>query len=151
MFRGTHYLTLDDKGRVPMPAKFRQPLTESCGGELIVVPSLVSRCLWIFPLPEWEKIEERVSKLSSFDANAEHLKSVLIGYATDVTLDSHGRFLVQPEHRAYAQLGKQVALAGQGNKFALWDESAWRAQWEDLQQNRINLTALADKLADLGL
>ena len=124
MFRGVAQLNLDSKGRLAVPARFRDVLTERCGGQLVVTADS-DRCLLIYPLPDWEPIEQKLMSLSSFNARIRELQRRLVGYAEDVAMDASGRILVPPALREFAQLEKSAVLVGQGNKFELWNKEGW--------------------------
>ena len=124
MFRGVAQLNLDSKGRLAVPARFRDALAERCGGQLVLTAD-TDRCLLIYPLPEWEPIEQKLMSLSSFNARIRELQRRLVGYAEDVVMDATGRILVPPALRAFAQLEKNAVLVGQGNKFELWNKDSW--------------------------
>ncbi len=127
MFRGVAKLTLDGKGRLGIPAKYRDQLAMQCEGRLIVTAD-PSQCLLVYPLPEWEPIEKKLVALSSFNPQSRSLQRLLVGNAADVELDSAGRILVAPSLRDFAGLEKDVVLVGQGNKFELWDAARWDEQ-----------------------
>jgi len=91
----------------------------------VVTIDTESKCLLIYPLPEWEKVQEKISALSSFNKAARRIQRLLIGYATDVDVDSAGRLLISGPLREHAGLDKKVVLLGQGNKFELWSEELW--------------------------
>ena len=124
MFRGVAQLSLDSKGRLAVPSRFRDPLTERCAGQVVVTADS-DRCLLIYPLPEWEPIEQKLMSLSSFNPQIRELQRRVVGYAEDVVMDATGRILVPPALRQFAQLGKSVVLVGQGNKFELWNQDSW--------------------------
>ena len=126
VFRGVAQLNLDSKGRLAVPARFRDALTARCSGHLVVTADS-DRCLLIYPLPDWEPIEQKLMALSSFNAQIRELQRRLVGYAEDVVMDATGRILVPPALRNYAQLEKAVVLVGQGNKFELWNKDSWDA------------------------
>lgn len=131
MFRGVSTLTLDSKGRLAIPTKYRERLVEHCDGQMVLTVDR-DHCLLLYPLPEWEEIERKLVKLPSFNAQARRLQRLLIGHATEVELDGSGRILLSPELREFAGLDKTVVLIGQGNKFELWDQASWtvrRAEW----------------------
>lgn len=130
MFRGASKLTLDAKGRMAIPARYREALHDQASNQLVITVNPSDPALWIFPLPEWEKAQVQLMELSSFQLESRRLKQLLMGYATDVTLDSHGRMLLTPELREYAGLDKQVMLVGQTHRFELWDEQAWHATFK---------------------
>ena len=128
MFRGFSSVSLDSKGRLAIPSRFRERLMEIAGGCLVQTLNPLDRSLWLYPLPEWDLIEEKLAVLSDFDRQSRRSKQMMRGYATDCQLDSHGRILVPAELRAYAQLDKQVIILGQGNKFEIWDRGTWEEQ-----------------------
>ncbi|NCA91064.1 MAG: transcriptional regulator MraZ [Gammaproteobacteria bacterium] len=137
MFRGVSTLSLDAKGRLAMPARYREQLQACCAAHLVVTID-TDRCLLIYPEPNWREIERKLEKLPSFNPTARKLQRLYIGHAHDVDMDSQGRVQLPPELRQFANLDKRVALIGQSNKFELWDEDTWvarRDQWlneEDL-------------------
>ena len=129
-FRGASNLSLDAKGRIVLPARYRERLLEICHRELIVTIDTEQPCLLIYPLPEWELIEEKIEALPSFNPATRRIQRLLIGHATEVEVDGNGRMLISNPLREYAQLGKKVVLIGQGKKFELWDEAIWSQRME---------------------
>ena len=124
-FRGVSNLSLDTKGRIVLPARYRERLAEVCDSQLVITIDTEQPCLLIYPLNEWETIEEKIESLPSFNSVTRRIQRLLIGHATDVEVDSNGRMLLSNPLREYAQLGKKVVLIGQGKKFELWDEVMW--------------------------
>src|ERR1700720_3540240 len=124
MFRGANKLTLDVKGRLVMPTRYRDRLQELCGGKLVITVDR-DQCLLIYPLPDWEQTERKLMSLPSLNPQARRLQRLMVGYATDLELDGHGRVLLPPELREFARLERHGMLIGQGNRFELWDESRW--------------------------
>ena len=124
MFRGVAQLNLDSKGRLAVPARYRDSLLARCGGHLVITADS-DRCLLIYPLPDWEPIEQKLMQLSSFNAQIRELQRRIVGYAEDAQLDATGRVLISAALRDYAQLGKNVVLVGQGAKFELWNQEKW--------------------------
>lgn len=133
MFRGLSALAVDGKGRLAIPAKYRELLVDRCAGRLVVTAD-PSGCLLLYPFPEWEPIERKLTALSSFNPVSRTLQRILVGSASDVELDSAGRILLPPMLRKHAGLDKEAMLVGQGNKFEIWSESAWQAQFEQAGQ-----------------
>ena len=125
MLRGVHSLAIDVKGRFAVPSRYRAMLEAAASNQLVITIDTESKCLLIYPLPEWEVIQEKISALSSFNKAARRIQRLLIGYATDVDIDSAGRVLISGPLREYAGLDKKVVLLGQGNKFELWSEDVW--------------------------
>ena len=130
MFRGVNTLNLDDKGRMAIPARYREPLQDACDSQLVITVDR-DRCLLIYPLPEWEVIEQKLAKLPNLNKNARMMQRMLIGHATEMELDSAARILVPPALREFAGMEKKVVLIGQGKKFELWDEQRWNSLSED--------------------
>ena len=131
MFRGVNSIHVDDKGRLAIPTRYRFRLQEEAKGQLIVTIDTEARCLLLYPLPEWERIEKKVEALPSFNKAARRIQRLLIGHATDVELDGHGRILLPPPLREYAALQKNIMLVGQGKKFEIWDEESWNQTREN--------------------
>lgn len=129
--KGLTALALDGKGRVAIPARYRDNLREACGGRLVVTVDL-DHCLLIYPQPEWLVVEQSLVKLPSTNRNARRLKRLLVGYAEECDMDGQGRILISQPLRAFAGLDKRLVLLGQGNKFELWDEERWNAESEEL-------------------
>ena len=123
-FRGINNLALDAKGRMAVPARYREKLADACGGRMIVTVDR-DRCLLLYPQHEWEIIETQLAELPSFNPQARQLQRLLIGHATEVELDSQGRILLPTILREYASLEKKCVLIGQGKKFEIWDEQVW--------------------------
>ena len=151
MFRGANAISLDAKGRLAMPSRYRDELVSRCAGQLIVTIDAIDPCLCVYPLSEWELIEAKLRELASFREENRRLQRLLIGNAVDLELDASGRFLVPPRLRDYAKLDKRAMLVGQLNKFQLWDEDAWNAVADaDLAAIK-QPGALSDDLRDLIL
>lgn len=129
MFRGVTQLSLDAKGRIAIPARYRGELASKCSGHLVVTAD-PSRCLLVYPQPAWEPIEQKLNNLTSFNSKTRGLQRLLIGNASDVEMDSAGRILIAPPLRRFAGLSKEVVLVGQGEKFELWDEEQWNQEIE---------------------
>ena len=124
MFRGANQLTLDVKGRMVMPIRYRERLQERCGGKLVVTVDR-DQCLLIYPLPDWEETERKLMRLPAFNEQARQLQRLMVGYATDLELDSHGRILLPQNLKDFAFLTRDAMLLGQGVRFELWDEARW--------------------------
>jgi MraZ protein len=124
MFRGATKVTLDDKGRMVVPTRYRERIAERSEGKLVVTVDR-DQCLLIYPLPDWDQIERKLMSLPTLNQQARRLQRLMVGHATDLELDGHGRLLLTPELREFAQLGRHAMLVGQGNRFELWDETRW--------------------------
>jgi len=130
MFRGVQHINMDAKGRLAMPARQREPLLSECGGQIVVTIDTQSACLVVYPLPEWERIETQLQGLPDLKPAVKRFKRLILGYATDLELDSSGRMLLSAPLREHAQLSKKLVLVGQGNKLELWSEALWLAERE---------------------
>ena len=124
MFRGVSQLSVDAKGRIAVPARYRDALIEDCGGHMVIT---VDRdgCLLLYPAPEWERIEQALMSRPNINSHVRKLQRLLVGHATECDLDAQGRLLLPPPLRDFAGLAKKVVLVGQGNKFEIWDEDTW--------------------------
>ena len=153
MFRGINTINLDAKGRMAMPARYREQLTENCSGHLVVTIDTNHRCLLLYPLSEWEQIERQIESLSSFDPMSQRVKHLLIGHANDLELDGSGRILLPQELRQYAHLEKHVSLIGQGKKLEIWSQDNWSQQRDQWLTESTTTTEgqLPEKLQSLAL
>jgi MraZ protein len=124
VFRGIAQLNLDSKGRLAVPSRHRDALLERCSGHLVITAD-ADRCLLIYPLPDWELIQQKLEGLSNLDPRVRELQRRLIGFAVDSDMDGVGRVLISPALRQFAQLDKSVVLVGQGRKFELWNKDNW--------------------------
>lgn len=129
MFRGVAQLSLDSKGRLAVPSRYREALLMRCAGQLVITADF-DKCLLLYPLPDWEPIQQKLMGLSSLNPRIRDLQRQLIGYAEDIAMDAAGRVLVSPALREFAALEKNAVLVGQGNKFELWDKQKWEQALE---------------------
>ena len=148
MFRGIAQLNLDSKGRLAVPARHRDALLERCAGHLVITAD-ADRCLLVYPLPDWELIQQKLEGLSNLDPRVRDLQRRLIGFAVDVDMDGAGRVLIAPALRQYAQLDKSVVLVGQGKKFELWNQESWEQFIESA--GRLGAGGLPPELEDFSL
>ncbi len=134
MLRGISSLNLDGKGRLAVPTRYREELHEWCAGQLVLTVAVndqgfgESGCLWLYPLAEWEKLEQTINKLPTLNKTAGQLRRFLIGNATECEMDVQGRFLLPEKLRTFANMDKKIMLVGQLNKFEVWNEDAWIAK-----------------------
>jgi len=149
MFRGATKVTLDDKGRMVMPTRYRERLREQAQGRVVVTVDR-DQCLLIYPLPEWEQIERKLMALPTLHAQSRRLQRLMVGHATDLELDGHGRLQLTPELREFAGLNRHGMLVGQGGRFELWDEARWterRDFWLKSEESATDLPAELDSLS----
>jgi len=134
LFRGCNTLSVDNKGRLAIPSRYRERLLVMADGSLVLTMNPLDRSLWLYPLSEWTLIETKLAGLSDFDKQGRRAKQMMRGYATDCQIDGQGRILIPQELREYADLGKLAVVLGQGNKFEIWDAVAWNRLREDWLQ-----------------
>lgn len=151
MFRGVQHINMDAKGRLAMPARQREPLLSRCEGHIVVTIDTQSHCLVVYPLPEWERIENDIQNLPALKPAVKRFQRLMLGYATDLTLDSNGRMLLPQSLREYAQLDKKLVLVGQGNKLELWSEALWLAEREQALSDSGPDAELPEELFSLTL
>jgi MraZ protein len=150
MFRGANKLTLDAKGRMVMPTRYRERLQELCGGKLVVTVDK-DQCLLIYPLPDWEEIERKLMRLPTLNPQARRLQRLMVGHATDLELDGHGRVLLPPKLREFGLLTRDAMLIGQGTRFELWDEARWNERQNEWLASDEIAPDLPDELGNLSL
>ena len=151
MFRGVTILNLDAKGRMAVPTKYRDRLQSTAEGQLVVTLDMSDPCLLIYPVTEWEEIERKLVRLPSLNKQAARLKRLLLGHASEVELDSHGRILLPPALRELVKLEKRIILLGQGNKFEVWDEQTWNDRRDQWLEETDSDEGLSDDLESLSL
>ncbi|QIL73572.1 division/cell wall cluster transcriptional repressor MraZ [Diaphorobacter sp. HDW4B] len=133
MFQGASSISLDAKGRLSVPTRYRDVLTANAAGQLTITKH-PHGCLMIFPRPEWEKFRERITALPM---EAVRFKRIFMGHAMDVDMDATGRVLVAPELRDGAGISKDTILLGMGNHFELWDKAKYDAQEAEAMQGEL--------------
>ena len=130
MFRGASQVTLDEKGRLAFPARYRERLREDRGGQLVA--TIDRECLMLYPISAWEGLEAKLMALPSLNPSARKLQRLMLGYATELKLDGHGRILLPPVLREFAGIARKAVLLGQGHRFELWEDTRWiskRDEW----------------------
>lgn len=130
MFRGINSATLDAKGRMALPTRFRESVQAEADGKLVVTIDMREKCLLMYPLPEWEVVQRKLEELSNIGEQARLLQRLLIGHATDLELDGSGRILLPAMLREFAELHKKLVLVGQGNKIEVWSQGSWHGRME---------------------
>jgi len=143
MFLGEYQHNLDTKGRVAIPAKFRQKLFEGA-----IITRGLDRCLFIFTRKEWEVLAQKLISLPLAQANSRAFVRLMLAGAVDSKLDSQGRILIPDYLRKYANLKKQVIAAGLYNRVEIWDAEIWQ-QYK--QKTESASDEIAEKLGELGI
>lgn len=148
MFRGINSITVDVKGRIAIPMRYREALS----AEVVLTIDTEERCLLLYKAKTWQEIENKLQLLPSFDAAARRVQRLLIGYATDLEMDTQGRILLPQLLREYAHIDKQAMLIGQGNKFEIWNQSDWQERCENwLAAEKSPLQSLPDEMKNFYL
>lgn len=140
MFMSEYNHTLDAKGRVIMPAKFREVL-----GDTFIVTKGFDRCLYVYSKEDWAAFQEQVmSKLDDTVKEARQFARFLFSGASEVEVDKQGRIPLFPALRKYAELDKDVVLAGVGRRIEIWDRAKWDG--ESLDENIDDILSMMNKL-----
>ena len=125
MFRGQFTHSVDAKGRISLPARFRDLLTGASDPRIVVTPAIFDACLHVYPIKAWEEFEAKVNELPSLDRHAVRFRRLYVSAAVECELDGSGRLLVPQELRAHAKLDKDALWAGMGPKLELWAKPEW--------------------------
>jgi len=132
VFQGATQINLDAKGRMSVPTKARDPLTQG-GTVKLVLTAHPEGCLLLYPLPAWEPIRAKVMAFPSLDRQSNLWKRLLVGFAEETEPDGAGRLLISPELRDFAKISRPVMFVGQGTHFEIWDLEAWNAGLESIR------------------
>lgn len=141
MFMGEHSHTIDDKGRLFIPARFRDQLGEKC-----VATRGLDNCLFVYPMSEWHKMTEKLSQLSFTRADSRAFTRFFFSGASECDFDKQGRILVPQTLRDYAKLEKDVVVIGVQNRVEIWS----RAEWDEYAKKAdVSYEQVAEKLFDM--
>ena len=143
MFIGEYSHTIDQKGRMAVPAKMRSQL--GSGG---VITRGIDSCLWIFPKKEWMALAEKLSQLPLTDTNSRAFSRLMLAGAMEVEFDSQGRILLPGYLRGYAGLAKNAIVAGLYSRLEIWDEEKWQSYKEKTEKATESITKA---MSDLGI
>ena len=141
MFIGEYHHTIDEKGRIIIPSKFREEL-----GETFVVTQGLDGCLFVFPNEEWKNFEEKLKTLPMANKDARKFVRFFLAGAALAEVDKQGRILLPAVLRQFAGLEKDVVLVGVGSRVEIWDKKRWEecTSFDDMDE-------IAEHMADLGL
>ncbi len=151
MFRGINSATLDSKGRMALPARFREVLQLGADGKTVVTIDMREQCLLLYPLPEWEVVQRKLESLANVGSRARLLQRLLIGHATDLDLDGQGRILLPGMLREFGDLQKKLVLVGQGNKIEIWAADHWHEQMAQWRADESGLLDDGDEFTGLSV
>jgi MraZ protein len=148
MFRGSSFHTLDEKGRMIIPARFRDVIR--AGGRDGVMVSRMDNCLFAYAYDQWTKIENKVMAMAEKSDAVRRFRRVFIGGAFDCTSDKQGRILIPPTLRQYAHLEKEIVLVGVLDHFEIWSRESWEAENKDMEKD-MQKEEVRNEIARLGL
>jgi MraZ protein len=124
MFRGSFEHSVDSKGRVSVPSRFRELLSERYEGKLVLTMDF-DKCIMVYPLEEWERVEEKIKSLPQSQKEVKDYTRFVFSNAAECELDKQGRILIPPPLREGARISKSVIVVGILNKMEIWDKGAW--------------------------
>ncbi|MCW5892107.1 MAG: division/cell wall cluster transcriptional repressor MraZ [bacterium] len=136
MFRGHFEHAVDQKGRVAVPAPFREALSALPDERLVVTKFMLGgkRCLDAYPLASWRTLEEKVLAKERFDPKMMAFRNVYISGAAEVACDGQGRILLPPTLRQYAGIAEAATIVGDVDKFRIWDRQSWHGLFEEQER-----------------
>lgn len=143
MFMGEYKHTIDEKGRLIVPAKFRELL-----GESFVVTKGLDNCLFIYPQEEWQAFEDKLKNLPIANKSARKFTRFFLAGANNCMLDKQGRVLIPNNLRVFAELEKEVVLIGVSNRIEIWSKELWDAYNNN---DDLSVDEIAEQMTDLGI
>lgn len=146
MFRGRFEHTIDEKGRLSIPSKFRELLSARGENELVLTD--FDSCLAAYPKDEWRVLEEKMKQLSMIQKDVRNFLRLFYSSATEVPLDPQGRILIPPQMRERARLDREVVLLGLLNKIEIWDKESWE---DFMARSADTFEEVVSKLVELGI
>jgi len=148
MFRGSSFHTIDEKGRIIIPARFRDVLKVG-GGDGVMI-SRMDHSLFAYAYDEWSKIEKRVMAMAEKSESMRRFRRVFIGGAFDCSCDKQGRILIPPSLRQYAGLEKEIVMVGVLDHFEIWSRDRWEAENLEMEED-MKKEEVRNEIAKLGL
>jgi MraZ protein len=144
MFRGEYHNIVDGKGRLSIPAKFRETLSSEHEGSLVITRGL-DPCLWLYPGDTWKRNEEQLAKLNPFDSKARALVRGFLSCSVECELDKQGRVVLSPVLRKAVGIEREVVVVGLLNRVEIWD----RATYLQMNSQAVgSMDALAQVVSD---
>ena len=147
MFKGIHNINLDAKGRLTIPTKYRNTISDQSSGNMVVTIDPEEKCLLLYPVTIWGEIEKKINALPNINKNARRIQRLLLGHAEDLELDNNGRILLSKPLRTVTEITKKIMLIGQGEKFEIWSEDTWINRvntWRSEETDESEESALSD-------
>lgn len=143
MFIGEYKHTIDEKGRMAVPVKFRAALNHNA-----IITRGLDHCLYVFTATEWEVMAQKIKALPMTQANSRAFQRLMLAGAMEVEIDTQGRVLLPDYLRTYAGLKKQAVIAGVYNRMEIWDEDAWNSY---KAKTEAQSDEIAERLGELGI
>lgn len=147
-FSGKYYYTVDPKGRIIIPAPFREIISANYSPKLYIVNAAFDRCLHLYPFEEWGKLEEKVKTMPKMDEAVKFFMRRVIASAVEAELDKQGRVLIPAAHREDAAINGDIVIVGQIDKIELWDRKEWDAMSDPA---KIDKKSVEERLVSYGL
>ena len=147
MFKGIHNINLDAKGRLTIPTKYRNTISDQSNGNMVVTIDSEEKCLLLYPATVFSNIEKKINDLPSFTKNHRRIQRLIIGHAEDLELDSSVRILLSKPLRIVAEMSKKITLIGQGDKFEIWSDDIWSNRvnkWRSEETDESSESVLSD-------
>jgi MraZ protein len=148
MFRGSSFHTIDKKGRIIIPTRFRDAITHT-GKDLIMITRM-DNCLFAYGLDEWTEIENKILHLPQKSDAMRRFQRIFIGSSQECKCDAQGRVLIPPALKTYAGLEKEIVLVGVINRFEIWSKTKWDQENEQMDTD-LGEEQVRQEIAQLGL
>lgn len=142
MFIGEYSHSIDDKGRLALPARFRGKLSSGC-----VVTRGLDHCLWVYPIEEWEKLAQNLAALPITSKNARSFSRLMLSGAMDLKIDNAGRVNLPKYLSDYAGIKNKVVVTGMYNRLEIWPEDGWKEFKQGMEDNS---EEIAEQIEEIG-
>lgn len=143
MFYGEYQHSVDPKGRVIMPAKFREEL-----GEKFIITKGLDNCLFVYSMPEWSNLEAKLKALPLANKDARAFVRFFFAGASECEVDKQGRILISQNLREYASLDREIYIIGVSTRVEIWNADKWKNYSND---ENVSAESIAEKMAELGI
>jgi len=148
MFRGRFEHSIDGKGRVSIPAKFREILKRDYASDQLII-TIFDSCLVAYPLAEWQLFEEKMKEFSQLKKEAKSFLRYFYSGAMECAIDDHGRILIPSQFREHADLNKEIVFVGVMNRFEIWNKAGWE---EEIRNYKETFDEISESIAErMGL
>lgn len=146
MFRGHFMHSVDAKGRISLPARFRELIASSGDQRIVLAPDLFDPCLHLYPMRSWEALEQKVAELPSLARMTVRFRRLYVSAAVECELDGSGRVLIPPSLRERVRLDKDAVWAGMGSMLELWSKAEWDRTLEMTPEEASELRAALEQV-----